>query len=91
MIPPPALNYAPAPTATMSLRVHALATATQHNVGSLLGLLLLLQQSHSAQRGVTGTHLLQELQGEKVAQISISWLCLYRQGQLQEATNTGFM
>lgn len=42
------------------VRVHALATAAEHNVRRLLGLLLLLEQSHSAQGSVTGAHLLQK-------------------------------
>lgn len=52
---------APAPPHS---RVHALAAAAEHDVRRLLGLLLLLEQSHCAQGRVAGAHLLQELQEE---------------------------
>lgn len=45
-------------------RVHALAAAAEHDIRRLLGLLLLLEQSHRAQGGVAGAHLLQKLQEE---------------------------
>lgn len=44
-------------------RIHALATATEHDVRCLLGLLLFLEQCHGSQGRVTGTHFLQELWG----------------------------
>lgn len=44
-------------------RVHALAAAAEHDVGCLLGLLLLLEQRHRAQGRVAGAHLLQQLWG----------------------------
>jgi len=44
------------------VRIHALPTATQHNVRSFLGLLLFLQKSDGSQRSVTAAHLLQQLQ-----------------------------
>lgn len=42
------------------VRIHALPTAAEHDVRCLLGLLLLLEQSHGAQRRVARAHLLQE-------------------------------
>lgn len=51
------------PQAVSYSRIHALATATEHDVRCLLGLLLLLEQCHSAQWRVTGAHFLQELWG----------------------------
>lgn len=60
-----ALHGPPAPPAApRHSRVHALAAAAEHDIRRLLGLLLLLEQSHRAQRGVAGAHLLQELQEE---------------------------
>ena len=43
------------------VRIHALASATEHDVWCLLGLLLLPEQCHSAQGRITGAHLFQEL------------------------------
>lgn len=65
------------PQAGSYSRVHALAAATEHDVRCLLGLLLFLEQCHSAQGRVTGAHFLQELwshsrseQGEQAQHIT---------------------